>query len=62
VKHRWRGIRRWFTSNVSNSVLTGINGLVQAARARFRRYRSTRNFITMVYLIAGKHKLAQLPT
>jgi transposase len=28
--------------------LEAINGLVQAARARARGYRSTRNFITMV--------------
>lgn len=54
VKRHWRGILRWFTSHISNGVLEGINSLVQAARARARGYRSTRNFITMVYLIAGK--------
>jgi hypothetical protein len=29
---------------------------VQAAKTRTRGYRSTRNFIIMIYLLAGKHK------
>lgn len=62
VKRHWKGILRWFTSNISNGVLEGINSLIQAARARARGYRSTHNFITMVYLIAGKLELQQLPT
>lgn len=61
VKRHWSGILRWFTSRISNGVLEGINSLVQAARARARGYRSTRNFVTMVYLIAGKLQL-QSPT
>ncbi|MDQ3522085.1 MAG: transposase, partial [Gemmatimonadota bacterium] len=40
-----------------NGVLEAINSLVQAARARARGYRTTRNFITMAYLIAGKLQL-----
>jgi hypothetical protein len=28
--------------------------LVQAAKAKARGYRSVRNFITMVYIVAGK--------
>jgi hypothetical protein len=43
-------------------VLKGINVLVQAARARSRGYCRTRSFITMIYPIAGKLELAQLPT
>ena len=39
---------------MSNGVLEGINSLVQAAKARARGYRTARNFITMIYLIAGK--------
>jgi transposase len=61
VKRHWNGILRWFVSKISNGVLEGINSLVQAARARARGYRSTRNFITMVYLIAGKLDM-QSPT
>jgi transposase len=61
VKRHWAGILRWSISRISNGVLEAINSLAQAARARARGYRSTRNYITMVYLIAGKLEL-QLPT
>ncbi len=61
IKRHWEGILRWFVSGISNGVLEGINSLVQAARSRARGYRSPRNFITMVYLIAGKLDL-QSPT
>lgn len=54
VKRHWEGILRWSVPQISNGVLEAINSLVQAVRARARGYRSTRNFITMVYLIAGK--------
>jgi len=60
IKRHWTGILRWFTSRISNGILEGINSLVQVARARARGYRSTRNIITMVYLIADKLEL-QLP-
>jgi len=55
------GVLRGFTSHITTGVLEGINSLVQAAKARARGYRTTRNLITMVYLIAGKLKFA-LPT
>ncbi|MEI6309970.1 MAG: transposase, partial [bacterium] len=51
--HR-RGILRWFYSKMTNGLLEGINSLVQAAKAKARGYRSIKNLITMVYLIAGK--------
>jgi|WetSurSiteA1Bulk_404760.scaffolds.fasta_scaffold39129_1 transposase len=61
IKRHWQGILRWFTSQITNGVLEGINSLVQAAKARARGYRSARNFITMIYLLAGKLKF-DLPT
>jgi len=48
------GVLRWFRSRVSNGLLEGINSLIQAAKAKARGYRSVRNLITMVYLIAGR--------
>jgi transposase len=54
IKRHWNGVLRWFKSRISNGVLEGINSLVQAAKARARGYRTTRNLIMMVYLIAGK--------
>ena len=54
VKRHWDGILRWFRSNIANGLIEGINSLVQAAKAKARGYRSKRNLIAMVYLIAGK--------
>jgi transposase len=52
----WQDMLRWFTSQITNGIFEGINSLVQAAKARVRGYRSSRNFITMIYLLAGKLK------
>ncbi len=54
IKNHWQGILRWFTSKINNGILEGINSLIQAAKARARGYRTERNLITMIYLIAGK--------
>ena len=54
IKRHWKGVLNFPLSKLSNGVLEGINGLVQAARARARGYRTTTYFITMIYLIAGK--------
>jgi transposase len=57
IRRHWRGVLRWFTSRLTNGLLEGINSLIQAAKARARGYRSARNLIAMVYLIAGKLEL-----
>ena len=56
------GFLRWIQSRLSNGVLEGINSLVQAAKAKARGYRSTRNLIAMAYLLAGKLNFRLLPT
>jgi transposase len=61
VKRHWDGILRWFDSRIANGLIEGINSLVQAAKAKARGYRSTRNLKAMVYLLAGKLDL-RLPT
>jgi transposase len=48
------GILRWFKNGLSNGILEGINSLIQAAKAKARGYRTTRNLITIAYLIAAK--------
>jgi transposase len=53
-KRHWHGILRWFDSKIANGLIEGINSLVQAAKAKARGYRSTRNLKAMVYLLAGK--------
>jgi transposase len=61
IKRHWGGVLRWFQSNINNGILEGINSLIQAAKAHARGYRTTRNLITMVYLIGGKLNF-NLPT
>ena len=60
VKRPWDGILRWFNSRIANGLIEGINSLVQAAKAKARGYRSTRNLKAIVYLLAGKLDL-ELP-
>ena len=61
IKRHWAGVLRWATSRINNGILEGINSLIQAAKARARGYRSAANFITMIYIIAGKLEF-DLPT
>jgi len=61
IKRHWDGVLRWFKSKINNGILEGINSLVQAAKAKARGYRTTKNLIIMVYLIAGKLNF-NLPT
>ncbi len=54
IKNNWDGILNYFDSRITNAVLEGINSIIQAARSRAKGYRNTQNFITMIYLLAGK--------
>jgi transposase len=49
-----KGVLRWFTSRITNGLLEGINSIIQAAKAKARGYRTTRNLIIIAYLLAGK--------
>jgi transposase len=62
IRRHQDGILRWFTSQINNAILEGINSLVQAAKAKARGYRSNRNFATIICLIAGKLDLSCQPT
>lgn len=61
IKRHWDGVLQWFHSGVNNGILEGINSVIQAAKARARGYRTTRNIVTIIYLIAGKLNFG-LPT
>jgi transposase len=50
----WDGVIRWHHTRASNGLLEGLNSLIPAAKRRARGYRSTRNYKTMIYLVAGK--------
>lgn len=54
IKQHEEGILRWFHSKMTNGLLEGINGLVQAAaKRRARGYRNVENLIAMVYMTAS---------
>ena len=61
VQRHWNGILRWFHTRIANGIMEAVNSLVQAAKAKARGYRSTRNLKAIIYLIAGKLQFA-LPT
>ncbi len=58
IADHWLGVVRWHHSRVSNGLLEGLNSLIQAAKRRARGYRSTRNYIAMIYLTVGKLDLS----
>lgn len=55
------GILRWFQTKMTNGLLEGLNSLVQVAKRKTRGYRSTRNFIAMIYATANKLKMKVEP-
>jgi transposase len=54
LEDHWLGVTRWHHSRVSNGLLEGLNSLIQAAKRRARGYRTNRNYIAMIHLVAGK--------
>ena len=58
IKRHWNGILRWHDTHIANGILEGINSLVQAAKAKARGYRSSRNLKAIIYLVAGKLKIS----
>ena len=54
LKHNEAGILNYFDSRLTNAILEGSNSIVQSARTRAKGYRNVNNFITIIYLLAGK--------
>jgi transposase len=61
LEDHWPGVMRWHHSRVSNGLLEGLNSLIQAAKRRARGYRTNRNYIAMIYLVAGKLNAGPAP-
>ncbi|MZP30593.1 ISL3 family transposase [Heliobacterium undosum] len=61
MKRHYTGILRWFVSNITNGLHEGINSLIQAAKRKARGYRSVRNFIAIIYLVAGGLDISVAP-
>ena len=61
IKQHWAGILKAFdASHLHTGYVEAVNSLLQAAKARARGYGTTRHFIAMAFLIAGR--LTHLPT
>lgn len=54
IRKHVKSILRVLSNDLTTAVMEGINSLVQAAKARARGYRNIDNFITIIYLIAGR--------
>ena len=48
------GVLRWFRGYLTNGFAEGLNSILQTAKAKARGYSTTRNLITIAYLLAGK--------
>ena len=60
IKQHWAGIVTAFeASHLHTGYVEAVNSLLQAAKAKARGYGTTRHFIAMAFLIAGK--LSHLP-
>jgi transposase len=54
LRNNWVGIINYFDSRLTNGILEGTNSIIQSARTRAKGYRNVKNFIAMIYLLAGK--------
>lgn len=54
LKKHWNGILNYINSKLNNGILEGLNFKFQLAKRRARGFRKLENFITIIYLIAGK--------
>lgn len=53
IKRHWDGILSWYDSRINTGILEGINSIVQAAKAKARGYRTSKNFANIIYLLKG---------
>lgn len=60
LKRHKNGILRWFKTKMTNGLLEGINSLVQASKRKARGYRSSENFIAMIYATINKFDLTSI--
>jgi transposase len=53
IKKHWDGVLRWYQSKINNGILEGLNSVIQAAKAKARGYKLSKNFKTIAYMLAG---------
>jgi transposase len=54
IKKHWDGIVSWYTNQINNGILEGLNSVIQAAKSKARGYKTFKNYKNIVYLITGK--------
>lgn len=54
LQKHYDGVVQWFNTKLNNGLLEGTNSLFQAAKRKARGYRSDKNIVAMIYLLAGK--------
>jgi len=60
IKAHWEGVVQWKKTHIDNSLLEGLNSLIQAAKAKARGFRTFRCFRIVAFLITGKLDFAQI--
>ncbi len=58
LRNHRQGILAYFHHRITNVVCEGVNSMIQAAKRKARGFNEYEGFATMIYLIAGKLKLA----
>ena len=56
IKIHWFGVVNYFESRLTNGILEGINSKIQLAKRRARGFKSTVNFVNMIFFTCGKLK------
>ena len=56
IKACWSGVIAYFSSGITNGILEGLNSKIQLAKRRARGFRNIKNFINMIYFVAGSAK------
>lgn len=54
LKIHWSGIVNFCETRINNGILEGVNNKIQLAKRRARGYRTTKNFINMIYYLCGR--------
>jgi transposase len=57
VKKHYAGILRFFESRLTSGMMEGFNSRIQEIKRRAKGFRNINNFITMIYLEAGRLSL-----
>lgn len=58
LKRHQGNILAYFRHRMTNAICEGINSLIQAAKRKARGFNTFRGFASMIYLVAGKLRLA----